>query len=111
MWVITFRDLPNFLLGSLGVDDLVLSLNPVLDLLPELLLHHLVLLEQRSESSLDSLDLRLHRLVAFGVLEEALDLVFALFTGSSGLVVELVGVAGGRGVGRRLKSVSVDRVC
>ena len=99
MRIVAFGDLSNLVLGRSGVDNLVLSFHPVLDLLPELLLHHLVLLEQRSESSLDSLDLCLHRLVTFGELEKALDLVFALFTGTSGLVIELVGVTGGRGVG------------
>jgi hypothetical protein len=97
--VITFRDLPNFLLGSLGVDDLVLSLDPVLDLLPEFLLYNLVLVQETGESSLDSLDLGLHSSVSLGQFEQLLDLVLALFSGSLGFRVELVDLHGGSRVG------------
>jgi len=101
--VITFRDLPNFLLGSLGVDDPVLSLDPVLDLLPELLLYDLVLVQKTGESSLDSLDLGLHSSVSLGHLEQLLDLVLALLSGGLGFRVELVDLHSGTRVGSGLQ--------
>jgi hypothetical protein len=97
--VITFRDLPNFLLGSLGVDDLVLSLNPVLDLLPEFLLYDLVLVQKTGESGLDGLDLGLHSSVSLSQFEQLLDLVLALFSGRLGFCVELVDLHGSSRVG------------
>ena len=99
MRVITFRDLPNFLLGSLRVDDLVLSLDPVLDLLPKLLLYDLVLVQKTGESCLHGLDLVLHGSVSLGHLEQLLDLVLALFSGRLGFSVELVDLHGGSRVG------------
>lgn len=87
MRVVALGDLPDLLLGGGRVDDSVLSLHSVLDLFPKLLLDDLVLLEERGEACLDRLDLVLHRLVALCELEQSLDLVLALFSGGSGLVV------------------------
>jgi hypothetical protein len=103
--VITFSDLPNFLLGSLRVDNLVLSLNPILDLFPELLLYDLVLIQKTGEPSLDLLDLGLHGSVSLGHLEQLLDLVLALLSGRLGFRVELVDLHGSARVGCRLLSV------
>ena len=97
--VITFRDLPDFLLSSLRVDNPVLSLNPLLDLLPGLLLYNLVLVQETGESSLDSLDLGLHSSVSLGHLEQLLDLVLALLSGGLGFRVELVDLHSGTRVG------------
>ena len=102
--VIALSNLSDLVFGSGRVDNPVLSLDPVLDLFPELLLNDLVLLEQRGKSSLDGLGLCLLCLVSLGELEEVFDLVFALFTGRSGLFVELVCVAGSSRVGRSLQS-------
>jgi len=106
--VITFRDLPDFLLGSLGIDDPVLSLDPVLDLFPKLLLYNLVLVQETGESSLDSLDLGLHCSVSPGHLEELLDLVLALFSSHLGFRVELVDLHGSSRIGCRLE-VSAEK--
>lgn len=102
--VITLGNLSDLILGSGRIDNPVLSLHPVFDLFPELLLDNLVLLEQGGEAGLDSFDLVLHRPVTFGELEKMFDLVFALFTSSPGLVVELISVACRSGIGRCLES-------
>lgn len=109
MRVITFRDLPDFLLSSLRVDNPVLSLNPLLDLLPGLLLYNLVLVQETGESSLDSLDLGLHSSVSLGHLEQLLDLVLALLSSRLGFRVELIDLHGGSRVGCGLQ-VSAENV-
>jgi len=91
--VVRLGHLPDLLLGRVGVDNLVLTLHPVLDLFPKLLFDDLVLLQQGGKPRLDRLDLVLHRLVALGELEQPLDLVLALLARGSGLVVELVRVS------------------
>lgn len=90
MGIVTLGDLPDFILGGLGVDDPVLSLHPVLDLLPELLLDDLMLVQQTGESSLDRLDLSLHGSVTFGHLEQLLDLALALLSSAFSLVIQLI---------------------
>lgn len=113
LWVVTLGDLPDLILGSLGVDDPVLSFDPVLDLLPELLFDYLVLVQQASEPRLGSFDLSLLSSVAFCHLEQLLDLTLALFSGGLGLLVQLVGsggslrVGGGLGLSAWLQSVSL----
>ncbi len=105
--VVALRHLPDLFLGSLRVDDPVLPLDSVLDLLPELLFHHLMLLKQRREAGLDRLRLVIHRLVALCKLEQPLDLVLALLASRSSLLIELICICCGLRVGRGLsKSAS-----
>ena len=78
--IVALDDLLDLLVRSLWIDDLVLPLDPRPDFRSEIPLNDLMLLQQRREAGLDSLHLVLHRLVTLGHLEQAFDLVFALFT-------------------------------
>jgi hypothetical protein len=86
-----------------ALTDLELPLPPLLDLLPKLLFHRLILLQQAHEPALGSLDLLLLSLV-LGELVERLDLVLVGRGELTGRGDQLVGLSGGGAVGCRVQT-------
>jgi hypothetical protein len=86
-----------------ALTNLELPLPPLLDLLPKLLFHRLILLQQAHEPALGSLDLLLLSLV-LGELVERLDLVLVCRGELTGRGDQLVGLSGGGAVGRRVQA-------